>query len=67
MVSKDHTRVWFVDTILRIFSVYPSLQVLRAETLVERFTARLTLFSAGGRIDFLAEPDKSDVMPRFRP
>ena len=34
---------WFVCTSLRIFGGYPSLQVLRAETLVERFTARLTL------------------------
>ena len=44
MVSKDHTWVWFVDIILRIFTGYPSLQVFRAETLVERFTARFPFF-----------------------
>jgi hypothetical protein len=34
--------LWFVDIVLNIFSGYPSLQVLRAEALVERLTARFT-------------------------
>ena len=40
-LPKTIRGLWFVDIVLRIFNVCPSLQVLRAETLVERFTARM--------------------------
>ena len=47
VAPKSNTWVWFVGIILRIFSGQPSLQVLRAETLVERFTARPMLLEIG--------------------
>ena len=37
--------LWFVDIVLRTFHRFPSLQVLRAETLVERFTARMHVWA----------------------